>query len=212
VPIPIIGQKVKLTLVGGPRAGQVLEVPMPPPPQIEIRSFTAVARYKVCPLRVDNAIIWYAIPDGWTAVHAYEVLFQFYIDGHREKGNGEQVVPSTDAQVSVGGVDMNHSPEPWQPGERTCIGGNPSRNFGTIFDADGQRVIVVRNGKVWMKDVDAERIVLCVNACREISDQDLATVTNPAYVARFQVDKEHNCVHLEIESDVRTISPSPPQL
>jgi len=89
--IPIIGQKVKLTLVGGPRAGQVLEVPMPPPPQIEIRSFTAVARYKVCPLRVDNAIIWYAIPVDWTAVHAYEVLFQFYIDGHGAKADGKKL-------------------------------------------------------------------------------------------------------------------------
>jgi len=98
---------------------------------------------------------------------------------------------------------MNHSPEPWHITDAD----DPLTSPG-IADAGGHDVAY--DGV--LSDADAERIVLCVNACREISDQDLATVTNPAYVARFQVDKEHNCVHLEIESDVRTISPPPPQL
>ena len=77
-----------------------------------------------------------------------------------------------------------HSPEPWVIGEMTCLGGG--MNGHHICDAADQSIF---RDAAWMKDLDAERIVACVNACAGLSETDLEALQEhgPAGYRRFVI-------------------------
>jgi len=68
-------------------------------------------------------------------------------------------------------MTQQHSPEPWHY-EQTCMGGG--YNYFSFCDGENKCIMKPADySRVRLRDVDAERLVTCVNACQGISNEDL---------------------------------------